>query len=162
MKLLFKILIIFLIIFFIIFLTNINMGAKPCVFCNIKKLSKNLILYEDENILIFKDKSPDAKVHLQCIPKKHIIDKNHLTKNDLNLLNHMYNTASDYIIINYEDLLTNNNKPIFGFHKPPFNSIKHLHMHCIITPYTKCYMKIFNNCILEDFDSVIQDLEQKG
>ena len=63
-------------IFKIVFIININylnsMGNKNCPFCTIKETNKNSILYEDELILIFKDKSPVANVHLQCIPKVHI------------------------------------------------------------------------------------------
>ena len=154
MKLLIKI--ILLIIIFI----NINMGTQSCVFCNIKNIALNGILYEDDKIIIFNYKSPAATVHLQCIPKRHIKNKNYLTKNDLSLLNHMYNTARDYLILNYKELLINN-QPIFGFHKPPFYTVNHLHMHCIIPPYTKIHMKILNYCILEDFDSLIHDIENK-
>ena len=29
----------------------------------------------------------------------------------------------------------NENEIIFGFHSPPFSSINHLHMHCILPPF---------------------------
>ena len=151
-------------IFKIVFFININylnsMGNKHCPFCTIKETNKNSILYEDELILIFKDKSPVANVHLQCIPKVHIKNKNYLTKNELNLLNHMYIKAKEFIELNYKNNLINNN-PIFGFHKPPFYSVNHLHMHCIIPPYTNNIMKILNFCILKDFNDVIKEIEEK-
>ena len=150
---------IFKIVFFII--NNlIIMGNGPCVFCRIKESDMNRIVYEDEQIIIFKDRSPVAEIHLLCIPKRHIKNKNYLTKNDLDLLNHMYITARDFMVLNYKEHLINNNI-IFGFHKPPFYSITHLHMHCIIPPYTNKIMKIFNYCILKDFDDVIREIQEK-
>ena len=136
------------------------MGNKACIFCDLKESEINRILYEDEHIIIINDISPVAQVHLLCIPKRHIKNKNYLTKNDLELLNHMYVTARDFIVRNYQQYLYQY-KPIFGFHKPPFYSVKHLHMHCIIPPYTNYIMKILNYCILKDFDDVVKEIQLK-
>ncbi len=44
-----------------------------CIFCQIvKKEIPSQIVYEDDEILAFKDIQPKAKVHLLIIPKKHI------------------------------------------------------------------------------------------
>lgn len=56
---------------------------KDCIFCKI--VQKNIsseILFEDEEILAFKDINPQAPVHILIIPKKHIdafnkIDEGH-------------------------------------------------------------------------------------
>ena len=148
----------------IVFIINniylILMGNKNCPFCKIKETDKNRILYEDELIIIFKDRSPVADIHLQCIPKVHIKNKNYLTKNELNLLNHMYTKSKEFLELNYKNNLINNN-PILGFHKPPFYSVNHLHMHCIIPPYTNNIMKILNSCILKDFNDVLKEIEEK-
>ena len=136
------------------------MGNKECVFCRIVETDKDRVVYEDEQIIIFKDRSPVSVIHLQCIPKRHIKNKNELTKNDLNLLNYMYNTARDFILRNYQEYLYQS-KPIFGFHKPPFYTISHLHMHCIIPPYTNHIMRVFNCCILKEFDDVITEIQAK-
>lgn len=43
-----------------------------CIFCKIaKKLLPATIVYEDEEIISFKDINPRAKIHLVTIPKKH-------------------------------------------------------------------------------------------
>lgn len=44
-----------------------------CLFCKIirKELPAD-ILYEDEEIVVFKDKFPKAPVHVLLVPKKHI------------------------------------------------------------------------------------------
>ena len=137
------------------------MGNKQCIFCGLQGVNKEQKLYEDDDIYIIKDRSPVAVLHLQCIPKRHIKNKNYLTIDDLKLLCHMFETAKNYIQINYPHLIKDNkNKPIFGFHKPPFYSVGHLHMHCIVPPYTNSYMKLMNCCIFEDFFDVIKNIKQ--
>ena len=138
-----------------------KMGNKECVFCKIGETDKERILYEDEKIIIFKDRSPVSVIHLQCIPKRHIKNKNQLTKRDIELLNYMYITSREFININYNKYIMEN-RPIFGFHKPPFYTISHLHMHCIIPPYTNYFMKVLNCCILKDFDDVIKEINSKN
>lgn len=46
---------------------------KDCLFCKIiNKEIESDIVYEDEDVLVFKDINPQAPVHLLVIPKKHI------------------------------------------------------------------------------------------
>ena len=43
-----------------------------CIFCKIiKKEIPSTIMYEDENMIIFKDIDPKAKKHYLCVPKSH-------------------------------------------------------------------------------------------
>jgi histidine triad (HIT) family protein len=44
-----------------------------CLFCKIaRKEIKSAIVYEDDDILAFKDIQPQAPIHILIIPKKHI------------------------------------------------------------------------------------------
>ncbi len=46
---------------------------ENCLFCKIaRKEIDSSIVYENDNILIFKDISPKAPVHLLAIPRQHI------------------------------------------------------------------------------------------
>jgi len=46
---------------------------EDCLFCKIiNKEIKSEIIYESENVLVFKDINPHAPVHLLAVPKKHI------------------------------------------------------------------------------------------
>ena len=46
---------------------------KDCLFCKIaNKEIESDIVFEDDKVLVFKDISPAAPVHLLVIPKKHI------------------------------------------------------------------------------------------
>ncbi|MDY0028260.1 MAG: histidine triad nucleotide-binding protein [Candidatus Humimicrobiaceae bacterium] len=46
---------------------------EDCLFCKIinKEINSNIV-FENDNVLIFKDISPQAPVHLLAVPKKHV------------------------------------------------------------------------------------------
>ena len=48
---------------------------QDCLFCKIirKEISSDIV-YEDEHLLVFRDKFPKAPTHLLVTPKKHIIN----------------------------------------------------------------------------------------
>jgi len=72
-----------------------------CVFCNIIYKENERILYENENFLIVPDIKPDAKVHLLAITKKHIINANYLTKDELPMLLEIKDKIEEYMKLNY-------------------------------------------------------------
>ena len=52
-----------------------------CIFCKIiNKEIPSQIIYEDEDVLAFRDINPEAPVHVLVIPKQHIASFNELTK----------------------------------------------------------------------------------
>lgn len=59
---------------------------SSCVFCNIaNKLENTEILYEDEEVCVFRDIKPASDYHILTIPKRHIVDAKCLTSADKNL-----------------------------------------------------------------------------
>lgn len=61
-----------------------------CIFCGIAAHEKPAtIFYEDELCVVFQDINPQAPVHLQVIPRKHIISLNDVLEDDSELLGHM-------------------------------------------------------------------------
>lgn len=65
-----------------------------CIFCKI--INKEIpaqIVYEDEQILAFKDINPVAPEHILLIPKKHISTLSDLQPEDSNLMGHIVYTA---------------------------------------------------------------------
>jgi len=57
-----------------------------CLFCKIvKKEIKADIVWEDDDVLAFRDIHPLAPVHILVIPKKHIASINDLTRDDIQL-----------------------------------------------------------------------------
>jgi len=65
-----------------------------CLFCKI--VSGDIpgdILYQDENVLAFKDLSPHAPVHFLVIPKKHIPTINDIQPDDAELVGQLFLAA---------------------------------------------------------------------
>ncbi|MBN1971306.1 MAG: histidine triad nucleotide-binding protein [Candidatus Delongbacteria bacterium] len=61
-----------------------------CIFCKI--INKEIpaqVVYEDDDLLSFKDISPKAKNHVLVIPKKHISSLNSLQNEDVSLYGKM-------------------------------------------------------------------------
>ena len=65
-----------------------------CLFCKIidKKLPAEII-FEDDNILAFKDINPKADFHILVIPKKHIESINFIQKTDRELIADLFFTV---------------------------------------------------------------------
>jgi histidine triad (HIT) family protein len=61
--------------------------SEDCVFCKIvqKKIPADVV-YEDDEVLAFKDLNAKAPVHLLFIPKRHISSLNELEEDDENVL----------------------------------------------------------------------------
>ncbi len=64
---------------------------EDCIFCKIiKREIPADIVYEDEEIIAFKDINPAAPVHILVIPKKHIPSLVELQKEDELLIGKIY------------------------------------------------------------------------
>lgn len=57
---------------------------EDCVFCKIidKQIPAD-ILYEDEEMIVFRDIKPKAPIHLLVVPKKHIPTINDISEDDI-------------------------------------------------------------------------------
>lgn len=98
-----------------------------CIFCKIvKKEIPSDMVYEDEEILGFKDINPEAPVHLLFVPKKHIEWAEKLSEKDLFLLAKLLSVAKKVAT----------EKNIFKACKFIFNvggtgDILHIHLHLL-------------------------------
>ena len=64
---------------------------EDCLFCKIVKGEiPSTKVYEDENILAFKDINPAAPIHILVIPKKHITSLAYINKEDEKLIGNIY------------------------------------------------------------------------
>lgn len=86
------------------------------------------IVYEDEQVLAFRDINPTAPVHILIIPKKQIAQIEHMTAEDAPLVGHMMWVATQ--VARQESLekgyrLVMNNGPEGG------QSVYHIHLHLI-------------------------------
>jgi histidine triad (HIT) family protein len=110
-----------------------------CLFCKIaEKKIPSSIVYEDEDLLAFKDINPAAPVHLLVIPKKHIATLSDCSANEAPLLGKMMALAPRLAeefgcAVRYDA----DGTPAGGY-KTQFNSgpdggqeVYHLHLHVI-------------------------------
>ncbi|MBA7568065.1 MAG: histidine triad nucleotide-binding protein [Actinobacteria bacterium] len=68
---------------------------EDCLFCKIinKEIESNIV-FESDNVLIFKDISPKAPVHLLALPKEHIGSILEIDKLDPGLIKELMETIS--------------------------------------------------------------------
>jgi histidine triad (HIT) family protein len=101
-----------------------------CVFCKI--INKEIpasVVYEDEDILAFKDVRPLAPVHILIIPKKHIESLNDLTEKDIDLAGRMLLVARK-IAVDF-DISPKGYKLLTRVGEWGGQEVAHLHMHLI-------------------------------
>ena len=92
------------------------------------------IVYQDDELIVIRDKEPAAPLHLQVIPKLPPVprDVSSLTPDHAPLVRRMQAVAVDQLqAAGYEK-----GDSYVGFHVPLFISVPHLHMH-VIAPATK-------------------------
>ncbi|KAG5248846.1 histidine triad family protein [Salix suchowensis] len=124
-------------------------GATPaCIFCRIAaKSTPTTFLYSDDMVVAFQDISPSAFRHYLVIPVEHIPTVNELQKRDEDyslvvpwLTNGYLSVFSSKSHVGCGETLLHQDAPQsteyrFGFHPPPFNSVDHLHLHCLALPF---------------------------
>ena len=108
-----------------------------CIFCKIAaRQIPAAVVYEDEDVLAFKDINPAAPVHLLVIPKQHVSTLSDCTEEHTALLGKMLALAPKLAIENGIDVKTGaDGKPNGGF-KTLINAgpdggqeVYHLHLH---------------------------------
>uniref|UniRef100_A0A182P3Q2 Adenosine 5'-monophosphoramidase HINT3 n=1 Tax=Anopheles epiroticus TaxID=199890 RepID=A0A182P3Q2_9DIPT len=100
-----------------------------CVFCTIASGNDPAtdIVFQNERMCIFKDIRPASDFHFLAIPNHHLENVNSLTSADKPLLEELKRELVNYMQSKGVDPA----EASFGFHIPPFTSVKHLHMHAI-------------------------------
>ncbi len=62
-----------------------------CIFCKIaNKEIESDIIYDDGTVVVFKDNSPQAPVHLLAIPKEHISSANEINAGNSHIIGKIY------------------------------------------------------------------------
>lgn len=103
------------------------MAHEDCIFCNIieGKIPSTKV-FEDENILAFKDIDPQAPVHIVIIPKEHY--KNVLEVNDPKVYSQLLEAAKKIA----NDLkLEKGFRLVINTGEDGGQTVDHLHMHLL-------------------------------
>lgn len=103
---------------------------NDCLFCKIvKKEIPSTIVYEDDEILAFKDIHPVAPVHILVIPKKHITSLAHLEKEDEMVVGKIYGVINE--IAKKEGIFERGFRVIVNCGEDGGQEVQHLHFHLI-------------------------------
>lgn len=103
---------------------------EDCIFCKIiNKQIPSDIVYEDEQIVAFKDINPLAPVHILVVPKKHIASVMELSKEDEILVGRIYTViqklAKEFKVSEDGFRVVTNCGEIAG------QTVKHIHFHLL-------------------------------
>ena len=102
---------------------------RDCLFCKI--ITGDIpsdTVYEDEQVLVFKDISPKADVHLLMIPKKHINSLNEVSTSDDAVMTHMLHLLPT---LAKEQGLNDGFRTIINTGKGGGQVVFHLHIHLL-------------------------------
>lgn len=101
-----------------------------CVFCKIvKKEIPASVVYEDNDMLAFRDARPIAPVHILIIPKQHIESINDLGDKDAELIGRIIITAKK--IAEEFDISPKGYKLLFRVGEWGGQEVMHIHLHLI-------------------------------
>ncbi len=103
---------------------------NDCIFCKIinKEIPSNIV-YEDEEILAFRDINPQTPVHVLVIPKKHITSLAELTPEDEAIVGKIYTVINK--IAKQEGILERGFRVIVNCGEDGGQEVKHLHFHIL-------------------------------
>jgi histidine triad (HIT) family protein len=106
------------------------MEHEDCIFCKI--INHEIpaeFLYEDDQLVVFKDINPLAPIHLLLVPKKHIRSINDLDGSDTTIVSDLIMTAKDMA----EKMSVNKSgyRIFFNVEKGGGQEVFHLHLHLI-------------------------------
>jgi len=103
---------------------------NDCIFCKIiKKEIPSSIVYEDSQILAFRDINPVAPVHILVIPKKHISSLIDLKEDDELIIGKIYTVINK--IAEQEDIDKKGFRVIVNCGEDGGQEVKHLHFHIL-------------------------------
>ena len=102
---------------------------ENCLFCKIVKGEiPSEKLYEDDDILAFKDIAPQAPVHFLVIPKKHIVNQTDIQESDEQVLGKLLRVAS---IVAEEQGIGQGFRSVFNNGAEAGQVVFHMHMHVL-------------------------------
>jgi histidine triad (HIT) family protein len=101
-----------------------------CVFCKIVTGEiPSDIIYQDEDLIAFRDINPQAPVHLLIIPRKHIPALIDLTKAESSLAGHMVKIANQ--LAKSEGISSGGYRLVINCGQQGGQLVPHLHLHLL-------------------------------
>jgi len=103
--------------------------SQPCIFCRIA--SKDIaagIVYEDADLVAFRDLSPQAPTHVLVIPKRHVASLDDMVESDVALLGAMMLAAKK---VAAAAGLASGYRVVTNCGADAGQSVSHLHIHLL-------------------------------
>ncbi len=103
--------------------------SEDCLFCNVvSRKTPSDIVYEDDQVIVFKDIYPKADIHLLLIPKEHVGSLDELDTRHDAMIAHMMRLLPKMA---REQGLLNGFRTIINTGPGGGQEIYHLHMHLL-------------------------------
>jgi histidine triad (HIT) family protein len=103
---------------------------EDCIFCRIAAGKvPNEILYQDEEVIAFRDINPEAPVHLLIVPREHIPSLLQVTQANSPLIGHMVTVAND--LARKESVSEKGYRLVINCGEEGGQLVPHLHMHLL-------------------------------
>lgn len=101
-----------------------------CIFCKIgSKEIPSQTVFENENILAFKDLNPQAPVHILVIPKKHISSINEINNENSLIIAEIFEVINS--IVEKEGIRDSGYRVVSNCGEDGCQSVQHLHFHIL-------------------------------
>ena len=105
-------------------------GKMSCIFCQIVAGKvPGEILYQDEEVIAFRDINPQSPIHLIIIPKRHIPSLAHLSEAESSLIGDMVNVANQ--LARREGISESGYRLVINCGEQGGQLVPHLHMHLL-------------------------------
>lgn len=103
---------------------------NDCLFCKIAAGEiPSTKVYEDEQVLAFRDIAPQAPVHVLVIPKKHVSGWYDAKDEDDALLAHLMRVAAD--VAKMEGIVDSGFRVVSNCGADAQQTVRHLHLHVL-------------------------------
>jgi histidine triad (HIT) family protein len=101
-----------------------------CIFCKIAagKIPADIV-YQNDNVVVFKDLSPQAPVHLLAIPRQHISTINDLKASDANSMGQLFLAAKE--VASDAGLGESGYRTVMNCGEGAGQSVFHVHLHIL-------------------------------
>lgn len=101
-----------------------------CVFCKIVAGRHAAdIVYDDEQVLAFRDIQPQAPIHVILIPKRHIATLNDLTPAEAELIGYLYLAAKQ--VATDLQVAASGYRTLINCNRDGGQYVMHIHMHLL-------------------------------
>lgn len=101
-----------------------------CLFCKIAaKQIPAALVYEDDDVVSFRDINPQAPVHILTIPKRHVTTLNDAEAADVGLLGKMVLTAQS--LAQKEGIADSGYRVVMNCNRDGGQTVFHIHLHLL-------------------------------